>query len=294
MSNPWFLIPSIAAVGGMLLPPLLAAQSLDPQRDPPRVKVNPNDKLEYVWIPPGTFQMGCVPEDGLCYADELPRHSVTLTKGFWMGRTEVTVSTYKRFAKDTRRKMPPEPLETPFRTLSTKDGGISSEFRRGPGKKEDRPVVNVIWEEAQAFCEWAGGRLPTEAEWEYAARGGHDGQVYSSGNTVSHDDANYGNVGGRDQWRYSAPAGSFEPNDYGLYDMAGNAWEWCSDWLDAFYYAESPPVDPPGPARGADKVLRSGSWAFGPKYLRLSTRARGAPTDRGEDIGFRCVLDESP
>lgn len=280
-----------SCLAALLLPVILFGQGTNADPGAIKVQTNSKDKQDYVWVPPGSFQMGCVPEDGLCFTDEGPRHPATITKGFWMGRTEVTVKAYKRFAKATRSKMPPEPLDTPFRTLSTKSGGISTEFRRGPGKKQDRPIINVTWDEAREFCEWAGGRLPTEAEWEYAARGGKDGLVYPSGDLMSHEEANYGHTGGRDQWRYAAPAGSFEPNDFGLYDMAGNVWEWCNDWLDGFYYGNSPPHDPPGPPEGKDKVIRGGSWAFGPKYLRVSTRARGNPTDRGEDIGFRCVQE---
>ena len=266
--------------------------------DAPAVKLNPKDQLEYVFVPPGTFWMGCTPHDSDCDPIEEPRHQVTITKGFWMGRHEVTIRTYKNFAKATKRKMPPKPVVTPFGELSGKgriklgSRNISNAFESGPGKKEARPVVAATFEEAQAYCKFAGGRLPTEAEWEYAARGGKQDTRYPWGDEVSHEDANYGNAAGRDQWRYTAPVKSFDPNGFGLFDMAGNVWEWCSDWVDGNYYLNTPDKDPQGPEQGPGKAIRGGSWGFGPRYLRVSTRAMADPASRGDGVGFRCVIPE--
>ena len=220
----------------------IAAAGESPQQDvqPGQVKVHPKNKLEYVWIPPGTFSMGCVPGDGDCDVIEDPRHRVTITKGFWMSRTEVTVRAYKRFARKTKRKMPPKPRVTAFDSLSLGAKSIADRFEFGPGKKEDRPIVNVTWEEAQAFCSHSAGRLPSEAEWEYAARGGKEGLVYPWGDTLSHEYANYGGATGSDQWRYTAPVASFPPTGFGLYDVIGNVWEWCADWVGGNYYVKSP------------------------------------------------------
>ncbi len=271
-----------------------------PTRDKsqPKVTVNPRDKLEYAWIPAGEYRMGCSGDDDLCEEIERPSHDVRLTEGFWIGRREVSGRSYKRYAKSTKRKMPPKPNATPFGELRKKKEGwsraIAEAFDGGPGQKQDRPIVSVTHAEAAAYCAFAGGRLPTEAEWEYAARGGQADQRYPWGDELTHDHANYGNVAGRDQWRYTAPVGSFEPNGYGLYDMAGNVWEWCSDWVDGNYFLNTPPADPQGPEQGEAKVIRGGSWGFGPRYLRVSARAMADPSSRGDGVGFRCVVEKLP
>lgn len=281
------LIATVMAVGNTALLPANEAGAPEPGA----VRVNPKDALEYVWIPPGEFQMGCVEADPDCDVLEKPTHRVAIRQGFWMGRTEVPLRAYQAFTKKARKKLPPEPARTDFGGLSLGAKSISKKHKDGPGKKEDHPIVNVTWDEAHAFCASVGGRLPTEAEWEYAGRGGEPGKVYPWGNAISHENANYGNLGGRDQWRYTAPVASFEPNAFGLHDMAGNAWEWTADWFGNKYYAESPSANPPGPREGQEKVVRGGSYAFGPKYLRTSTRVMADPHSRGEEIGFRCVLE---
>ena len=242
--------------------------------------------------------MGCSGDDDRCEEIERPRHKVRLTKGFWIGRREVSVRSYKRYTKSTKRKMPPKPNETPFAELRKKKKGwsraIAEAFDSGPGQKQDRPIVSVTHADAAAYCEFAGGRLPTEAEWEYAARGGQSDWRYPWGDELTHDHANYGNVAGRDRWRYTAPVGSLEPNGYGLYDMAGNVWEWCSDWEDGNYFLNTPVQDPQGPEQGEAKIIRGGSWGFGPRYLRVSARAMADPTSRGDGVGFRCVMEKLP
>lgn len=225
---------------------------------------------EFVAIPPGSFEMGCVPGDDKCLGDEEPRHRVTLTKGFWLQTTEVTVAQYRKFARATSR---------PWREAELAALG------------DDHPVVCVTWEDAAAYCRWAGGRLPTEAEWEYAARGGQDGQIYPWGNAASHDRANYGQTGGRDIWERTSPVASFPPNGYGLYDMSGNVYEWCADWYAETYYGQSPAVDPQGPTSGQDRVVRGGSFEFIPAAVRSSSRLPWPPTLTMDLIGFRCLRD---
>ena len=143
-------------------------------------------------------------------------------------------------------------------------------------------MVKVTWGEAQAFCEWGGGRLPTEAEWALAARGGAGGLKYPWGNDRTHDEANYWKTGGCDQWKHTAPVGSFPGNGYGLYDMAGNVYEWVADWFDPEYYSTSTTIDPSGPG------------FINPCVLRTSARLRDDSGSRRIDVGFRCVRDDPP
>jgi formylglycine-generating enzyme required for sulfatase activity len=229
--------------------------------------------------------MGCVPNDSECRKWEKPRRRVELSKGFWLGKAPVTVGAYKRFAKSTGRSMPPPPSFNENWSL------------------EDHPVVNVSWNDAVTFCEWTGGRLPTEAEWEYAARGGNNELKYPWGDMATHERANYGKdpccgglAEGRDRWETTSPAGSFEPNGFGLVDMVGNVFQWCADYFDP----ESPREaarDPRGPSKGGvGRVFRGASWASASQGLRVSRRdvLGRNEADRRDEIGFRCALDTPP
>jgi len=233
---------------------------------PGEVKINPADGQRYVWIPPGRFEMGCSPGEP-CPAQEMPRHGVTLTKGFWMGQTEVTLGAHRRFAHATGRPAPPAPSFA---------------------QNERHPVVNVAWDDAAAYCGWAGGRLPTEAEWEYAARAGTT-QAYSGElNVIAWYNANSGG--------HTHEVGQKEPNAFGLYDMLGNAWEWVGDWFHGKYYAAFPTEarDPPGPPSGRSRVLRGGSWDSYAIFLRVSYRFSLEPGYRNSYVGFRCVREVIP
>ena len=156
---------------------------------------------------------------------------------------------------------------------------------------DKHPIVFVSWNDAAAaYAEWAGKRLPTEAEWEYAARGGLIGKRYPWGNEITHDRANYYGTRGRDKWDWqTAPVGSFDANGYGLYDMAGNVDEWCSDWYDEDYYSNSPLRNPQGPSTSWWRVLRGGSWFSSSNYLRVACRINDNPTYAHSYFGFRCV-----
>lgn len=256
------------------------------------VRVNPGDGLKYVWIPRGRFYMGCPPTYNDCYNEEKPSHDVTISKGFWIGQTEVTVGAYKRFAGATGRQMPPEP-DLEGRLLNPQWGD------------EAMPIVNVTWDEAQAYCSWAGGRLPTEAEWEYAARAGSSAARYGDLDEIAwyadnsglerlestriwkEDEANYPkrlNENGNAMHE----VGKKRANRFGLYDMLGNVWEWVNDRYDPDYYSASPSQDPSGPEDKWLIVVRGGSWSNAPRDVRVSTRGRSHPTERDYNIGFRC------
>ena len=216
-----------------------------------------------VLVEGGTFEMGS--EHGS--SDEKPVHQVSVSS-FFIDKYEVTVGQYHQFCTSTGRSMPSAPSW---------------------GWQENHPIVNVTWDDASAYAQWAGKRLPTEAEWEYAARGGRlsKGYTYSGGNdpgAVAWYDGNSG--------KQTQPVGEKSPNELGIYDMSGNAWEWCADWYDENYYRNSPGQDPKGPSSGQFRVLRGGSWNINDSYCRLTSRGGGDPSDRYNGGGFRCAQDK--
>ncbi|HMD83699.1 MAG TPA: SUMF1/EgtB/PvdO family nonheme iron enzyme [Terriglobia bacterium] len=229
---------------------------------PGTLRENPKDGLKYVWIPPGSFVMGCPPTDEDCNSFEKPPHPVTISKGFWIGQTEVTVGAYKRFAAATVRQIPAAP-----------------DFNSG-WANESMPIVTVTWNEAHDYCAWAGGRLPTEAEWEYAARGGSTAPRYGPLDEVAWYGVNSGSQ--------THPVGEKRANGFGLYDVIGNALEWVNDWYEEKYYRSSPSQDPPGPTSGTKRGLRGGYFALKSKVMRVSNRGGGAPGDRFPGSGIRC------
>ncbi len=257
------------------------------------VRANPEDGLNYVWIPAGSFMMGCSPGDNECYDFEKPPHQVSIGRGFWMTQTEVTVGAYKRFATAEGRQMPPEP-DLNGRPLN-------------PGWGDDSmPIVEVTWGDAALYCKWAGGRLPTEAEWEYAARAESTNARYDHLDDIAWyaDNSGQGRLDSLTILKKSDQAeflkrlgengngmhdvGQKKPNDLGLSDMLGNVWEWVYDYWDPDYYQTNPAQDPTGPGSGMERVLRGGSWMGGARDIRVSLRNRRNPGDRDYDIGFRC------
>ena len=232
------------------------------------------DGKEMVLIPAGPFEMGDSknePEEWM--KRSRPVHTVQLD-AFYMDVHEVTVGQFREFVDQSGYKY---------------GGSWDKVAEFSPG--DEYPMIYPTWNDAVAHAEWAGKRLPTEAEWEFAARGGLIGKRYPWGDDekVARDNANYEGIGDKDKWLYCAPVGSFAANGYGLYDMAGNVWEWCADWYAEDYYSSSPSRNPQGPSSGIYRVLRGGSWYSIPSALRAANRDYYGPTSASNRVGFRCV-----
>ena len=239
--------------------------------------VHPVDGASMALIPAGSFEMGDSKDEPEAWMKwSRPVHTVELD-AFYMDVHEVTVGQFRKFVE-----------ESGYVYNLWDDVAVFS-----PTGKH--PMIWVTWDDATAYAKWADKRLPTEAEWEYAARGGLIGKRYPWGDEITHDHANWGNtVSGKDKWNRCAPVGSFDPNGYGLYDMVGNVLEWCSDWYDPDYYSNSPLRNPQGPSTGEWRVLRGGSWlSASPHYpaltLRVASRLNFYPKCRDGYYGFRCV-----
>jgi formylglycine-generating enzyme required for sulfatase activity len=298
-----------------------------------------------VWIAGGPFWMG---NDQSPYNDA-PVHQVAVS-GFWMDKTEVTNAQFQEFVKATsyvttaerpptaeelsQGDVPPErrvPFSVCFKPIDLPDGvdphnadpiwwefvaGANWRHPEGPSSditdRMNHPAVHISWHDAVAYCVWAGKRLPTEAEWEFAARGGLDRQEFCWGNTPQGTGGKWfantfqgkfpGGDTGADGFKGTAPVASYPPNGYGLHDTAGNVWEWCSDWYSATYYQTSPRNNPKGPEIGdpgrdtnqPSKVRRGGSYLCADTYCRRylpSERDHNPPNDAASHTGFRCVKD---
>jgi formylglycine-generating enzyme required for sulfatase activity len=233
-------------------------------------KTREQDSAVMVYVPGGAFEMGSADRED----DEKPVHTVTLDS-FWIDRTEVTNAQYRHCVEDGVCEAP-----------TACDWGDPT---YGDEAKADFPVVCVDWYAAAAYCEWAGGRLPSEAEWEYAARG-QEGNLYPWGDDeLDCDKANYwydeeGCVGNMTAVGSYADWASW----CGAWDMAGNVWEWVNDWYGT--YSSAAQINPTGPERGDFKVLRGGAWYFGPDGVRSAHRAEKVPDIRYDGLGFRCVV----
>ena len=228
------------------------------------------DDVPMASIPAGEFWMGMDGMIGL--EDERPRHRVWLD-AYAMDLYEVTTIRYARFLSATGRPLP--------WLWESVDLSIHAE----------RPVIGVDWQDADAYCRWAGKRLPTEAEWERAARGTDERRFPWGNQAPTADLANHA-LGSRFSYSQALmPVGHYEKgkSPAGLYDMAGNVWEWVQDWYGAIYYEKSPEKNPTGPGQGTFKVLRGGSWSELPKYLLTYGRFKLPPDTRNAYTGFRCA-----
>ena len=238
--------------------PTAASQSASAQ-------VSPKDGMAMVSVPAGSFQMGS--DNG--NADEKPVHTVYLD-AYWIDRTDVTNAMYAKCVG----------------TGSCKE---SSDKDNSDLNGSQQPVVGVDWNNASAYCQWSGRRLPTEAEWEKAARG-TDGRIFPWGDHEPDQNLlNFTQNVGKTTDVGIYPAGA---SPYGALDMAGNVWEWVADWYDSSYYGSSPDHGPSGPSSGSARVLRGGSWRNDRDLVRSTNRDENNPADGGYSIGFRCAISQ--
>lgn len=247
-----------------------------------------------VLIPAGEFEMGS--NDAEAQNNEQPVHTVYVD-AFYMDKHEVTNSEYKQFIL-ANPQWQKEHIDANFHNGRYLVDWIGITYPKG---RSNHPVTNVSWYAAMAYAQWAGKRLPTEAEWEYAARGGLEDQKYPWGNTITAKNANYDDHVGS-----TSAVGNYPANGYGLHDVAGNVWEWCLDEYDADFYSVSPHQNPLSGANSVNwiidnftnvkslRVLRSGSRGFPEKYVRVAYRGRGSPMDAFANNGFRCAASVAP
>jgi len=238
-----------------------------------------------VYVPAGEFLMGSSDSDPQAYDDEKPQHTVYLD-GYWIGQTEVTNAQFSEFIEDGGYSKSELWTEDGWR-WKREHGVAEPGGWEGYSNRPEHPVVNMTWYEAAAYAEWAGARLPTEAEWEKAARGGpkSQGYLYAGGDDVAQVAWYEWNSG-----EEIHPVAGKQANELGVYDMSGNVWEYCTDWYDDGYYGRSPGTDPQGPASGTDSVVRGGSRFNSPRLERCATRApRRREYGSGPWTGFRVV-----
>lgn len=347
--RPWLVALGCIVVGFAILVAIKPPKKNKPEEEPfVQSSDAPGPAPEgMVWIPGGPFWMGSDESpDG-----DAPMHQVAVS-GFWMDKTEVTNSQFEVFVKatgyktiaereptaeDFHGKDVPEELRKPFSICFQPVQGdvplygpwetgsppwwtavVGANWRHPEGPTSDirnrmnHPVVHISWHDAVAYCEWAGKRLPSEAEWEFAARGGLEKQEFCWGGEKQGDGGKWrANTfqgefpkfdSGDDGFTGPAPVATYPPNGYGLYDTAGNVWEWCADWYSATYYRSSPRNNPKGPETGVAgrdtnlpaKVRRGGSYLCADNYCRRylpSARDNNPPNDAASHTGFRCVKD---
>jgi formylglycine-generating enzyme required for sulfatase activity len=254
-----------------------------------------NLNIDMVAVQSGTFTMGCTAEQGSdCFDNEKPAHQVTLSK-FHIGKYPVTVAQFRRFIEATNYRTDAERYGSGYIWNGSAWEEKSDANWRNPyfWQTDNDPVVLVSWNDTQKFIEWLNQvsgrqyRLPTEAEWEFAARGGNKsaGYKYSGSNNIDNVAWYYKNSG-----KVTNAVGSKSPNELGIYDMSGNVWEWCNDWYDSSYYSSSSQTNHKGANSDSNRVLRGGCWASNLQGCRVSNRGNFTQGFRYSTYGFRLCL----
>jgi formylglycine-generating enzyme len=305
--------------------------SRDPAPEKPSIQSSPS-RLRHdtppdgmVRIPGGTFQMGNPRGDGYPADGEGPVHEVTLDP-FWMDACAVTNARFAAFVDATGYRteaetfgwsfvfhafLPedlrnaPAPVDAPWwRQVFGADWRHPEGPRSDVASRMEHPVVHISWNDARAYCAWAGTRLPTEAEWEFAARGGHDGDPFPWGDELEPGGTHRMNVwqgefpvrnAQADGYAGTAPVSIYEPNAYGLSCMTGNVWEWCADWFSPNAYRRGAVASPTGPDTGTARVMRGGSYLCHASYCnryRVDSRSSNTPDSSTGNLGFRTVWME--
>ncbi|WP_376769351.1 formylglycine-generating enzyme family protein [Paenibacillus germinis] len=279
-----------------------------------------------IYIPGGKFLMGTDDQEGFPSDGEGPVREISVNP-FYIDATTITNEEFKRFVEDTGFQTEAETFGWSYvfhlfvseaTTLQVKNSAQQTPWwwvvhgadwlhPEGPDSgiqdRMDHPVIHVSWNDAVAYCRWAGKRLLTEAEWEFAARGGLVQKRYPWGDILKPDGRHMCNIWqgkfpeknhASDGYAGTAPAKSFEPNGYGLYNVAGNVWEWCSDWFSPTYHINGAKDNPTGPPSGDNRVLRGGSYLCHASYCnryRVAARSKNTPDSSAGNIGFRCAAD---
>ncbi len=290
-------VPSPTLASTSIPPPTITAL---PTLQAGATMIAPVDRMVMMYVPAGEFLMGAGEFDSMAETIEKPQHPVYL-EAYWIDQTEVTNAMFAKFVSATG-----------YRTETEQKGSVSYWYERetgkwreasdtdwlrpyGPGSdidgRENHPVIHITWKDAQMYCAWAKRRLPTEAEWEKAARD-NDERIYPWGNTPPNNNLSNFNWLEND----TSPVGSYPAgaSPYGVLDMAGNVWEWIADWYSEDYYSVSPYRNPTGPSMGDYRLVRGGGWNNRDAFVRATNRHFWDPLFRSVYLGFRCAMDAEP
>ena len=271
--------------------------------------------MKFIRIPAGEFVAGSPISAKERFTNET-QHLVGITKPFWLGATHVTVGQFETFAKASGYRTAAETQGWSYGAWNEPEkkwNKLAGGFWKNPGFPQglDHPVVCITWHDATAFCDWLSAkegrkyRLPTEAEWEYGCRAGQPtaypwgdnpddgkGRANCSDQTAAGQFTLFPAFNWSDGYVYTSPVATFRPNAWGLYDMIGNALQWCGDWFGE--YPSGPVENPQGSSEGKERVLRGGSFIYGPRHCRCAFRGRNSPDFQNFYVGFRVLLESEP